>query len=298
MTLQNCFNNDFKFLSLDSVVNMTLVDNKNAYSEKIAINQKVVVPTDGATRFLVFYLPKSNFTSLACKELINYYEEAIVKSNDLDCIIRMQGEISIGIHNVVYSKKIYLYTEDEITEGDIEILNEIALKKELYITFRNQEYLKKKMENNKPLAFISHDSRDKDLIARPLAHGLSNRLCSVWYDEFSLNIGDSLRESIEKGIKEAKKCILILTPNFLNNPGWGKKEFDSIFTREMICNEKIIIPIWYGVTKRDIYEYSPALADTLALVWPNETELSEEDYKKEVELAISKIHTVISKDNN
>ena len=90
---------------------------------------------------------------------------------------------------------------------------------------------------------------------------------------------------------------MILTPNFLNNPGWGKKEFDSIFTREMIYEEKVILPIWYGVTKKEIYEYSPALADTLALVWPNETELNKEDYKKEVELAISKIHTVISKSN-
>ncbi|WP_428229955.1 toll/interleukin-1 receptor domain-containing protein [Flavobacterium sp.] len=296
MTIQICFNNDFKSLSLDSVINITL-DDKNGYSEKIDINQKVVVPTDGATRFLVFYLPKSSFTSIACKELINYYDEAVVKSNNLECRMGMQGDISIGIHTVVYSKKIYLYTEDEITEGDLKILNGIAIEKGLYLTFRNREYLKMKMETDKPLAFISHDSRDKKLIARPLAHGLSSRLCSVWYDEFSLNIGDSLRESIEKGIKEAKKCILILTPNFLNNPGWGKKEFDSIFTREMIYEEKIILPIWYGVTKKEIYEYSPALADTLALVWPNETELNKDDYEKEVELAISKIHTVISKSN-
>jgi hypothetical protein len=40
-------------------------------------------------------------------------------------------------------------------------------------------------------------------------------MITVWYDEFSLKVGDSLRESIEKGIKECKKCILILTQNYL-----------------------------------------------------------------------------------
>ena len=79
------------------------------------------------------------------------------------------------------------------------------------------------MEIEKPMAFISHHSKDKDRIVRPLAIGLNSRLCFVWYDEFSLKVGDSLRESIESGIKDAKKCVLILTPNFLSNPGWTKR---------------------------------------------------------------------------
>lgn len=149
------------------------------------------------------------------------------------------------------------------------------------------------MELTKPLAFISHDSRNKDILARPLANGLSNRLCLVWYDEFSLQVGDSLRQSIEKGIKEVKKCILILTPEFLSNPGWGRKEFDSIFTREMIMEERIIIPIWFGVSKKEIYEYSPSLADTVALIWPNVDAGTKEEYDQKVEELISKVHAAI-----
>ena len=150
------------------------------------------------------------------------------------------------------------------------------------------------METQQPLAFISHDSKDKELIAKPLAHGLNSRLCFVWYDEFSLKVGDSLRESIEKGIKEAKKCVLVLTPNFLNNPGWGKKEFNSIFTREMIFDERIVLPIWHNVTKEDVYEYSPSLADTVALIWPNKSDLADAEYSQEVEKLISKIHTAVT----
>jgi len=150
------------------------------------------------------------------------------------------------------------------------------------------------MESEIPVAFISHDSRDKELIAKRLSNGLNSRLCFVWYDEYSLKIGDSLRESIEEGIKNAKKCILVLTKNYLSNPGWGKKEFNSIFTREMIFNERVVLPIWYGVTKEEVYDYSPSLADTFALTWPSPENKTEEEYKTEVEQLISKIHTVVT----
>jgi TIR domain len=59
-------------------------------------------------------------------------------------------------------------------------------------------------------------------------------MCPVWYDEFALKIGDNLRDSIERGLKECRKCVLVLSPNFLTNGGWTKKEFDSIFTREIL----------------------------------------------------------------
>jgi hypothetical protein len=45
--------------------------------------------------------------------------------------------------------------------------------------------------------FISHASEDKDAIVRDLAHGLQQRGLEVWYDEFALRIGDSLRRKIE-----------------------------------------------------------------------------------------------------
>ena len=97
-------------------------------------------------------------------------------------------------------------------------------------------------------------------------------MITVWYDEFSLKVGDSLRESIEKGIKECKKCILILTPNYLSNSGWTKQEFNSIFTREIIEKKNIVLPIWDKVTKQEVFNYSPNLADRFAARW-NEGQL-------------------------
>jgi hypothetical protein len=40
--------------------------------------------------------------------------------------------------------------------------------------------------------FISHASEDKDDLVRPLAEALQRLSVSVWHDEFSLQIGDTL----------------------------------------------------------------------------------------------------------
>ena len=46
-------------------------------------------------------------------------------------------------------------------------------------------------------AFVCHASEDKDDVVRPLAERLREQHIEVWYDEFSLKMGDSLRRSIE-----------------------------------------------------------------------------------------------------
>ena len=51
--------------------------------------------------------------------------------------------------------------------------------------------------------FISHASEDKGVIVRPLAIILERLSIRVWYDEFSLQLGDSLIASIDKGLHES-----------------------------------------------------------------------------------------------
>jgi len=118
----------------------------------------------------------------------------------------------------------------------------------------------------KPFAFISYDSNDKE-IASHIAIGLTEMNCPVWYDEYSLKVGDSLIESIQRGIKECNKCILILSKDFLQNEGWAKVEFNSIFTREIVEKDNLILPVWVGVRKKEIYDYFPSLADKVATKW-------------------------------
>ena len=110
--------------------------------------------------------------------------------------------------------------------------------------------------------FISHASEDKDDIVRELAEALQAAELSVWYDEFELKIGSSLRKSIDKGLSNSRFGIVVLSPSFLEK-GWTNYELDGLVTRAN-SGEQILLPIWHKLTKREVMNYSPSLADKLA----------------------------------
>ena len=154
-----------------------------------------------------------------------------------------------------FTKRAHLYLDFELTADNRGSLVGELLDKGYYLSIRDREYARRRSESEKPLAFISHDSRDKDAFVRELAHELSKNFCTVWYDEFSLKVGDSLRANIERGLKETKKCIVVLSPNFLSNEGWGRAEFDSVFTREILEQQNVMLPVWLNVEVKDVYNY-------------------------------------------
>lgn len=110
--------------------------------------------------------------------------------------------------------------------------------------------------------FISHASEDKEEVVRPLANALKDRKLNVWYDEFELKIGDSLRQKIDKGVANSKFGIVILSKNFIKK-GWTNYELDGLITRS-ISNQQILLPIWHNITKQEVIDYSPSIADKVA----------------------------------
>ena len=112
--------------------------------------------------------------------------------------------------------------------------------------------------------FISHASEDKDDIVRDLAHSLQRRGLDVWYDEFALRIGDSLRRKIDAGLSTSRFGVVVLSPSFFSKE-WPQYELDGLVTRETTGDGQIILPIWHNVTRSDVVRYSPTLADKLAL---------------------------------
>jgi hypothetical protein len=237
-TLLEYFTSDFKDLSLDNTIKIEGTTINLETNEKFQfswdIKQRIIQDFKSSSRLLCYYIPESHATKEICEELISNHEDYIKSGDGIQTIMGYTGDRTVGKHKTVYSKRVYIYSETQLLDEQLNELQELISQKDLYVTFRSKNYVSKVEELQKPLAFISHDSRDKDLIARPVAQSLNSKLCYVWYDEYSLKVGDKLRESIEKGIKEAKKCILIVTPNFLSNPGWTKTEFNSIFTREVL----------------------------------------------------------------
>lgn len=110
--------------------------------------------------------------------------------------------------------------------------------------------------------FISHASEDKESIVRSLATALSNRGLKVWYDELTLRIGDSLRQKIDRGLANSRVGLVVLSPSFIAK-GWTNYELDGIVTRT-VSGEQILLPIWHKITKQEVIDFSPSLADKVA----------------------------------
>ena len=112
--------------------------------------------------------------------------------------------------------------------------------------------------------FLSHASEDKDAIARPLAEELRKRGLDVWFDEFSLVLGSSLRREIDKGLALARFGVVVLSASFFEKE-WPQRELDALTAREVGGVSDMILPIWHEIDRATVARYSPMLADRKAV---------------------------------
>ena len=106
-------------------------------------------------------------------------------------------------------------------------------------------------------------SQKRPTVAGPLAHELRARGVSVWYDEFELRIGDSLRRSIDIGIANSRFGLVILSKPFFDK-NWPQYELDGLVTRTNSAKQ-ILLPVWHEISKDEVVARSASLADRVAL---------------------------------
>ncbi|MET0396640.1 MAG: toll/interleukin-1 receptor domain-containing protein [Longimicrobiaceae bacterium] len=111
--------------------------------------------------------------------------------------------------------------------------------------------------------FVSHASEDKEAFVAPLAIALREFGLRVWYDDFTLTVGDSLSRSIDRGLASSRFGIVVLSRHFLAKH-WPEYELRGLVARE-IGADKVILPIWHEVTRAEVLAFSPPLADKLAI---------------------------------
>ena len=138
--------------------------------------------------------------------------------------------------------------------------------------------------DNKYDCFISHASEDKDDFVRELANNLKKAGLNVWYDEYELLWGDSLRESIDFGLANSVAGIVVLSHNFFNKD-WPKTELDGLVAKKNSSGKNLIIPIWHKITQKEICDKSPILAGLLA----GKSDMEMSEICKNVKLKINKL---------
>jgi TIR domain len=112
--------------------------------------------------------------------------------------------------------------------------------------------------------FIAHASDDKDDFVRPLAEALKEANVEVWFDEFSVQPGDSLRRAIDHGLSQSRFGAVVLSHSFFKQ-NWPQWELNGLVQRNLTGDNDVIIPIWHGVSHADVMRYSAPLADILAI---------------------------------
>ena len=131
--------------------------------------------------------------------------------------------------------------------------------------------------------FISHASEDKENFVRPLANALIAEAVQVWFDEFELQIGDSLRQKIDEGLSRSRYGLVVFSPTFFAKH-WPQYEMDGLIARQM-AGERVILPIWHRLTRDEIALQSPSLTDIISLNSSTDS----------VEVIASKVATVVKR---
>ena len=111
--------------------------------------------------------------------------------------------------------------------------------------------------------FVSHASEDKDAIARPLSNALVSIGYRVWFDEFELHLGASLRERIDHGLANSRFGIVVLSPAFFKKK-WPRAELDAIFSQDDTDHPRLL-PVWHNLAAHEVAASSPLLASRVAV---------------------------------
>jgi hypothetical protein len=297
-TLLEFFYHDFNGPSVDKTIvfSRETIENRATKNlgEIIEIRLRLLQDPDSLVKVFTFYIPASTTPLLVCKSLIYELEKLKWESQDREFLPPSSEEHLKCWHDSVYSKKIFIYSELPLSEAESTELDQLCHSMDWVLTLRSSNYMQCKIKSIRPMAFICHDQGDKESIAKPIARGLHSRFCYAGYEHFSLHPGIRLAPSVERGLQDGLHCILVISPGFLLNQAHAKIEFNSVFTKERIYNNRKVLPIWYGVTQEEVRDYSPLICDAFALTWPQREGKGEEEYQQEIEILISRLHVQIA----
>ena len=234
--------------------------NFSYYDLKNQSGGEVVEVTLSGNAANVFLVDSSNFSSYKAGRRYTYYG-GHTKKSPVRLQIPRSGHWYLVIDLGGYSGRVN--HSMRILPGALKPLKDAPLSSvPSLVQPLHEEMAAPDADNREFDVFISHASEDKNDVARPLANALQSGGLRVWYDEFELKIGDSLRRKIDKGLANSRFGVVVLSKSFFAK-GWPNYELDGLVTRA-VSGEQVILPIWHDITKQELIKHSPSLADKVA----------------------------------
>jgi hypothetical protein len=140
--------------------------------------------------------------------------------------------------------------------------------------------------------FICHASKDKESVVAPLATALQAVGLRVWYDDFALRVGDSIRSAIDRGIVESLVGVVVLSRAFFEQR-WPQWELSGLVQRLNSENAFRILPLWHNIDHSEVAQYSPSLADIRAIAPANDVQIA----AAQIRGAIERVRQAIDPDS-
>lgn len=122
--------------------------------------------------------------------------------------------------------------------------------------------------------FISHSSMDHGFVLL-LANRLKNELINVWIDDWELQVGDSIVQKINEGLKRCDFLIIVFSENSIKSE-WVLRELNSTLMRQLTGKEVTILPILLEIEPEKL---PPLFSDIYAARFPTDS-LVESEYQK------------------
>lgn len=107
--------------------------------------------------------------------------------------------------------------------------------------------LDRKNKKRKPEIFLSHSSKDKEIITLFALH-LNKLGIDVWLDDWELEVGDNLNKRIKDAILKSQYLGVAITPAFLKSE-WCNKELKDAIGKEKAYRKKVVLPLIFKKAK-------------------------------------------------
>ena len=107
-----------------------------------------------------------------------------------------------------------------------------------------------------PRVYLAHASDDKPVV-RPIAEYLMRNGIEVWFDQWEIEPGDSLRPNMEEGLGVMTHFVVVLTPTSITKP-WVAKEIDVGMVRQ-VGGESRFVPVMIGLDHKALSPFFQAM---------------------------------------
>lgn len=159
-----------------------------------------------------------------------------VRMATMDDLLRRYNQLASIISDMVSM------LEEDV---DYEHKSELLLEYNYIETKVSERYINTIHTSSKKLkglkVFLSHSSSDKGF-ARKLCSDLTDLGLKPWLDENDIKVGESITEKIEAALKGTRYFILVLSKKSVESI-WVKREWESIFLREINQKKIILVPV-------------------------------------------------------